>query len=47
MKYKLFHIETGEELGAASTRENLTDLMLDLFHDDNIWPHEIRVEEIE
>ena len=46
MKYKLFHVETGEPLGQASSKENLTELMMDLYHDDNIWPHEVRVEEV-
>lgn len=45
--YKLFLKETNEPLGSASSKDMLTDLMLDLFFDDNIWSHQIRVEEIE
>ena len=47
MKYKLFRKTTGECMGQASSLEALGDLFLDLYHDDDIIPDEMRVEEIE
>ena len=45
--FKLFHKETGEALGAASNREELGELLLDLFFDDGIYSCEVRIEEVE
>jgi hypothetical protein len=47
MKYKLFHKETGECMGQASSLESLGELFLDLYHDDDIFSHQLRVEEVE
>jgi hypothetical protein len=46
-KYRLFHKETGEALGAASDLCSLGTLVMDLFHEDGIWSHLIRIEEVE
>lgn len=45
MSYKLFHVKTGEPLGRASSKENLGELIMDLFYDDGIFPSLVRVEE--
>lgn len=47
MTYKVYHISTGECLGEASSIWDLSGLIMDLFYDDGIWPHEVRVEEVE
>ena len=47
MIYKLFHKDTGECMGQASSIESLGELFMDLFYDDDIFSHELRVEEIE
>lgn len=47
MKYKLYHKQTGECMGQASSLESLGELFLDLYHDDDIFTHELRVEEVE
>lgn len=47
MKYRLFHKDTGEWMGEASSLEALGDLFLDLFYDDDIFTHELRVEEVD
>jgi hypothetical protein len=47
VSFNLFHKETGEPLGAASGREELGELLLDLFFDDGIFSCEVRIEEVE
>lgn len=45
--YKVYHKLSGEYLGAASSLEMLGELIMDLYFDDGVYPHEVRVEEVE
>lgn len=46
LMYRVFHVDTGEQLGGASSFDNLGLLFVHLFFDNGIIPEQVRVERV-
>jgi hypothetical protein len=46
LMYRVYHVETGEQLGGASSFDLLGDLYVALFFDNGIVPAQIRAERV-